>query len=624
MDSVVTNTDIQGVEKFGKDIGHALARCGFGDQLLTIYARRTQEDTRPFLAHWRAAINQELHTNSRGFLRHKYHSLSLPADFPDMQVLENYVNPVCSGRVGRQGGGPMRGNGEINLPKIAGLCEEKFTEWGHRTAILGRFRTVLWEATVMRILRRAALEADEKEKEKRLNAGREDWSIIGPLRPSRDEAVGTPASLVKRCINMSDEDRRRAAFANSGPNVPRHENDPNPLIVKIVNSRQHVSTDKLLEYRVEVCPIQLVAITRSGIKGTHPEPANGAALSDDEFAELMDESPRKAKKKPPPDPDTVMRMWLPASIMRHVHPKLVDDFEAAEESKKNKKTAGKGKGKGKAQEVDNSSDVELSSSPVETRPKARRTLTKKGQKNADASHMTQDLYPTGSSAVVIDPWFTADQHSSAGPSRSPSSDALSAYFLCSQNPDDPSSAPDSGDNMPSDDEDLPAEEEKPRDRFDILFDQVMGISGSSRPRKTNARRKRHIGPSVDDIEGERHGKSSTARPTRPIKKKKTTHTSVPDQASSTKQNRPGPHFRAAVGTDLDFLELSDSEDLLSPFSTASRKSFAKVSATSYSRPAKSVASAQVHSMSRHYYPEPSSSQDSRLFLDDADVIIDLT
>jgi Holliday junction resolvase Gen1 C-terminal domain len=516
----------------------------------------------------------------------------------------------------------MRGNGEINLPRIAGLCEEKFTEWGHRTAILGRFRTVLWEATVMRILRRAALEADEKEKEKRLNAGREDWSIIGPLRPSRAEAVGTPASLVKKCLNMSDEDRRRAAFANSGPNVPGHENDPNPLIVKIVSSRQHVSTDKLLEYRVEICPIQLVAITRSGIKGTHPEPANGAALLDDEFAELMDESQRKAKKKPPPDPNTVMRIWLPASIMRHVHPELVDDFEAAEQAKQNKKTTGKGKGKEKTREVDDSSDIELSSSPVETHPKARRPSTKKGQKNASASHMAQDLYQTGSSVIVLDPWFTADQHSS-NPSCSLSGDALSAYFLCSQNPD-PSSAPDSGDNIPSDDEDLPADEEKPRDRFDILFDQVMGISESSRPRKTNVQRKRPMGTSVDDVEGNRHEESSTPRPTRPIKKKKTIHASVSDQASSTKQNRPRPHFREAVGTDLDFLELSDSEDLLSPFSTVSRKSSAKVSANPHSRSAKSVTSSQVRSTSRHYYPEPSSSQDSRLVLDDADVIIDLT
>ena len=38
--------------------------------------------------------------------------------------------------------------------------------------------------------------------------------------------------------------------------------------------------------------------------------------------------------------------------------------------------------------------------------------------------------------------------------------------------------------MLSDDDDIPADD-APRDRFDILFDQIMGISGkSSRPQKS--------------------------------------------------------------------------------------------------------------------------------------------
>ena len=598
------------MEKFGKDIGHALARCGFGDQLLTIYDRRTQEDTRPFLAHWRADINQELHTNSRGFLRRKCHSLSLPSSFPDLKVMENYINPVCSGRVGRQGGGPMRGNGEMDLAKIAGLCEQHFTEWGHRTAIVRRFRTLLWEAAVMRVLRRAALEADEKEKEKRLNAGRQDWSIIGPLRPSPAEAVGTPASLVKRYLNVTDEDRRRTAFANNGPEQRTHENDPNPLIKKIVSLRQHVSTDRILEYRVEICPTQLVAITRSGIKGIHPEPANDAAPLDDEFDDLTDESPRKSTKKPPSDPDTVMRIWVPASIMRHVHPRLVNDFETAEEAKKNKKDTTKEKGKRKAEDNDSSSDVNLSSSPVKARPRARRPSAKK---NADVALPTKELSRASSSASIIDPWFTSNQPFSAGPSRSSSGDALSAYFLCSENPDDPSSTLDYCDNTPSDD-DLPPEKDRPRDRFDVLFDQIMGISGTSRSNNSmTARRKRPVETSANELEGEDQGQSSI---TRNIKRKKTSYASVPDRSDSAKQNRPRLHHKPAVDTNPGSIDISDSEGLIS----SRPSSFAKAV---NGRPVKAVESSQAQFTNR-YYPEPSSSQDSRLFLDDADVIIDLT
>jgi hypothetical protein len=602
------------VEKFGKDIGHALARCGFGDQLLTIYDRRTQEDTRPFLAHWRADINQELHTNSRGFLPRKYHSLSLPSSFPDLKVMENYINPVCSGRVGRQGGGPMRGNGEMNLAKIAGLCEQNFIEWGHHTAIVRRFRTLLWEAAVMRVLRRAALEADEKEKGKRLNAGRQDWSIIGPLRPSPAEAVGTPASLIKRYLNVTDEDRRRTAFENNGPEQHTDENDLNPLIKKIVSVRQHVSTDRILEYRVEICPIQLVVITRSGIKGIHPEPANDAAPLEDELDDFTDESPRKFTKKPPSDPDTVMRIWVPASIMRHVHPRLVKDFEAAEEAKKNKKRTTKGKGKGKAEDNDSSSDVDLSSSPVKARPKAQRPSAKK---NADVALPTKELSRAGSSASIIDPWFASDQPWSAGPSRSLSGDALSAYFLCSENPDDPSSTLDYGDNIPSDDDDLPPEKDRPRDRFDILFDQIMGISKTSRSHKsTTARRKRPVETSADELEGEDQGQSGT---TRNIKRKKTSYASVPDRSDSAKQNRPRLHHKPAIDTDLGSIDISDSEGLIS----SRTSSLAKAIFTVNGRPVKAVKSSQVQFTNR-YYPEPSSSQDSRLFLNDADVIIDLT
>jgi hypothetical protein len=513
----------------------------------------------------------------------------------------------------------MRGNGEMNLAKIAGLCEQKFGEWGHQTAIVKRFRTLLWEAAVVRLLRRAALEADEKEREKRLNTGRGDWSIIGPLRPSPAEAVGTPTSFVTRYLNMSDEDRRRATFLNGGPAARQvHEDDPNPLIVKIVNSRQHISTDKLLEYRVEVCPIQFVAIARSGIKGIHPEPANGTALLDNGFADFMDESPRKTAKNPAPDPDSTMPMWLPASMMRQVHPGLVEDFEVAKEAEKNRKSAGKGKRKEKVTEDDYSSDVDLPGSPIKAPPKRKLPTAQKAPKNTGIVSPTRGPAQAGSSASVIDPWFIVDQDHPAGPSWSPSSNALSAYFLCSENPDDPASALDSGDDIPSDD-DVPPEEDQPRDRFDVLFDQIMGITGnSSRPQKsTNTRRKRPMVFPVDEIEGGSQGRSSIART---VKRHKTSHAPpVLEQPVATKRNRPQPHFRRSVDVDADATELNDFEDL-SSFSIASKMPVVG-SSRSRSRP---VASSQPQTTNR-YYPEPSSSQDSRLnFLDDTDVIIDLT
>ena len=68
----------------------------------------------------------------------------------------------------------MRGIGEMNIAKIAGFCEQKFGEWGHRSAIIHRFWTLIWKAAVMKILRRAALVADEKERNKRLANGEQN------------------------------------------------------------------------------------------------------------------------------------------------------------------------------------------------------------------------------------------------------------------------------------------------------------------------------------------------------------------------------------------------------------------------------------------------------------------
>ncbi|KAG1851669.1 hypothetical protein F4604DRAFT_1959173 [Suillus subluteus] len=301
-----------GVRDVGKGIALGLARCGFGDELLEF-------------------VNLELHTNSRKQLRHSYSALSLPPDFPNMQILENYIDPICSARVGSMGGGKMRDNGELNLARAAAFCEEKFGEWGYRTAIIKRFRSLMWEAAIMRVLRRAALEADEKERTKRLEHG-ESSVIKGPLTPSPAEAVGTPAYLVKKYLAMTDVDRRRAAFATQ-PSFEGHNSRNRPLITKILGTRQHVSTDGLLEYRVEVCPSQFVEIAQSGIKGKRSEPKGHAAALDINLigGSSQVQATKRTTKKLPSDPHSNMRVWIPVSMVRQVEPCLAVDYEARQE-----------------------------------------------------------------------------------------------------------------------------------------------------------------------------------------------------------------------------------------------------------------------------------------------------
>ncbi|KZT03833.1 PIN domain-like protein [Laetiporus sulphureus 93-53] len=313
-----------GLRGFGPQISHALARLGFGDTLLNAYQQHDQRDLFPFLAQWRADLNTELKTNARGLLRYSYPSLHIPDHFPNVQLLRSYVNPLNSASGGRQGGGALRDNAELNIPEAAAFCETYFDEWGYRSAIVKRFRDLIWEAAIIRIVRRAALEADKEEVAKRLKAGRGGVTIKGPLTPSRDDAFGTPSLFVNRYLNPSDVNCRTAVFVNGDNHAsrPTHVHDSN-LIKRVVGSRRHVSTDNILEYRVEVDPAQLVSLAHSGIRGKHAEPSGNVRNAGPAI-------------KLPPDPRSIMKMWIPASMMRQVHPELVEDYNTGMEAKRTK------------------------------------------------------------------------------------------------------------------------------------------------------------------------------------------------------------------------------------------------------------------------------------------------
>jgi len=166
----------------------------------------------------------------------------------------------------------------------------------------------MWNGAVMHVLRRAALEVDENEQRKYTIPG----SNYGTPK-SLDGGIGTPASIVRNNLGISNRtDRIAGAFENQGPrqgqtNIP----DRYPLITKVVGSRQHTSTDGILEYRVEISPVQLVEITKSGILGKRAEPPHTEGSN----------VPKELT-----DPNTSLRLWIPASMLLRVHPTLVEQF----------------------------------------------------------------------------------------------------------------------------------------------------------------------------------------------------------------------------------------------------------------------------------------------------------
>ena len=167
------------------------------------------------------------------------------------------------------------------------------------------FRTVLWEGTVCRILRRAVVQADQKA----LNGA----APCTPRKPHatqrRDDECGTPSKMIEKHFSSMSIDS----------SIRQLSHPSEALITQIHNTRTHLSTDHLLEYRLEIAPAQLVRLAEAGIKGTRRPPDKDDVYSEDEGD---GEEGKKSK-----DPNEHMRVWMPADMVKLVEPKLVEQYE---------------------------------------------------------------------------------------------------------------------------------------------------------------------------------------------------------------------------------------------------------------------------------------------------------
>ncbi|KAL1938935.1 hypothetical protein VTO73DRAFT_11088 [Trametes versicolor] len=337
----------EGLEGCGPALAHGLAKCGFGDTLLATARTKTREELEEFLDGWRDEIRAELRTNARGHLPRKSPKLSrsIPDDFPNVDVVLAYTNPVTSEAKGRAyKNAVLNWDKEPDLGKIAGLCEMYF-EWGLKDIIIKRFRNVLWPSAVLRILRRAAILKDRREARLAGTSG----VPVTPRKNGKERRAppGTPSSMIARHFSTMRLDSPHGSRVATLDEEDEDEEDESPLIVKIHSSRQHASTDKILEYRLEVAPAQLVRLCEAGLKGLRTAVPPDLTDSEEDGDEDDEEGGKKGKKKtkkPPPDPDSHLRIWLPACMVEMVEPEMVDEFEGVQKMKADKK-AGKGTGK---------------------------------------------------------------------------------------------------------------------------------------------------------------------------------------------------------------------------------------------------------------------------------------
>jgi Holliday junction resolvase YEN1 len=337
-----------GVQGCGKLIAAALARCGFGDRLLEAASSLSCEELEKWLDTWRDEVREELRTNKSGLIGSKKPALAkkIPDDFPDVDILLSYTSPITSETEGK----PTRDitwEQEPDIGKIAALCELYF-EWGVKDVIIKRFRTVLWPSAVQRILRRGAMEKDEK-KRKGLPLSPKKSKTTGKLAP------GTPSKMITKYfssmkLHSPTKDREEQQYSDT-----ESEAEEDRLIVKIHSSRRHASTDGILEYRLEIAPAQLVQLAGDGVQGIRP-PIEVDAAFDDTEGDDEDEDGGKQKgkskgKKPPPDPESHLRVWMPACMVQIVEPELVEAFEDIQRRKLEKRTKRLNKTDGKKKAV---------------------------------------------------------------------------------------------------------------------------------------------------------------------------------------------------------------------------------------------------------------------------------
>ncbi|EIW76723.1 hypothetical protein CONPUDRAFT_146515 [Coniophora puteana RWD-64-598 SS2] len=380
------NTD--GLARCGPQIAAGLARAGLGDTLLEAAETKTRPELKQFLDGWREQLRQELRTNASGCLGTKKPALAkqIPDAFPDVDVLLSYVRPVTSETERQPGPGAppvseIRWAREPDVRMLARLCEQKF-EWGVKDVIIRRFRTVVWPGAVLRIMRRAVLDAEEERAERVPVTPRRDKGK-GRVGDDADEDMGpgTPSRMIRRHFGSRGVAMLNAGGARIDPSSDVDDGEEqgasgrDTLVLGISQSRKHASTDYMPEYRVQINPSLLVSLAESGVLGdcnrylppdsifyrhlggaTDPEggptdlgedaDSDGGELDEDEEGGLPTASQQRkgngangAKKKKAESPQDPLRLWLPASIVRRVEPRMVRAFEEAQAEKAARKAA---------------------------------------------------------------------------------------------------------------------------------------------------------------------------------------------------------------------------------------------------------------------------------------------
>jgi Holliday junction resolvase YEN1 len=270
----------EGIPGAGVKLACEAARAGFGKSLCQLKRSNTSA-----LASWKEWLAYELRHNESGFFRTRHKALTIPDDFPNMDILRYYTHPVVS-----------------------------------PATTLDRLRQQSWDRHIdVQGLREFVRETF-------------DWSYrIGAVKFIR---VLAPCLLVRKLM------QRNAAHDNASKDTNVIEKEENDLVRSITTRRAHFSTDATPELRISFIPTSIVGYDFQ----EEPDEViefgrDGLALnSDDEIEDLTEEvgeadSATKGATRKPFSPTDADLFWVPETIARLGIPLMVEHWEEAQRAK---------------------------------------------------------------------------------------------------------------------------------------------------------------------------------------------------------------------------------------------------------------------------------------------------
>lgn len=268
----------EGVPGCGVKVACEAAKAGFGKQLC-----RIKRSDPAALQAWREELTRELRTNESKFFRVKHKALTIPEDFPNVEVLRYYTHPVVSQaatveRLRRD----FPSRKEIDIAGLREFTAETF-----------------------------------------------DWTFkIGAIKFIKVFAQGL---LVQALMDLSSQE-----LGSDDPDA--REQVESKLVSSIRSTRIHFSTDATPELRVSFIPIDIVGVDLDAeedeVVSTYGR--SGLALnSDDEGEDQLDDEEGQPKSGPkkvfdPLQPDLA---WVPETVAKLGVPLLVEDWEARQRTK---------------------------------------------------------------------------------------------------------------------------------------------------------------------------------------------------------------------------------------------------------------------------------------------------